>query len=141
MNWNSSSSVQLVISDLNEIAADAYRHRIKTRFKKGGNGVYDRSNGGVEYSLPKKFLRNTRARFEVTDVAADLVSVRAISLENHSCFVAATVNERGRLTNICFPSTTNLPQQAPAMKRVSDAPAALHSSKSTRSPALFFEEQ
>lgn len=141
MNWNSSSSVQLIISDLNEIAADAYRHRIRTRFKKGGNGAYDRSNGGVEYSLPKKLLRNTRARFEVMQVAADLISVRAISLENHSCFVAATVNERGRLTNICFPQTANLHQPIPAITRVPDAPAALHSSKTPRSPALFFEEQ
>ena len=141
MNWNSSSSVQLIISDLNEIAADAYRHRIRTRFKKGGNGVYDRSNGGVEYSLPKKFLRNTRARFEVIQVAADLVSLRAISLENHSCFVAATINERGRLTNICFPQSGPIQQQTPAIMRTPDAPAALHSSKTSRSPALFFEEQ
>ncbi|MEX1139275.1 MAG: hypothetical protein WEB33_00650 [Bacteroidota bacterium] len=140
MNWNSSSSVQLIVSDLNEIAADAYRHRIKPRLKKGGNGVYDRSNGGFEYSLPQKFFRNTRARFEVIQVTADLILLRAISVENHSCFITASVNERGRLTDICFPQTTSVPVALPAILRAPDATAIYHSPKTARSPALFFEE-
>jgi hypothetical protein len=140
MNWNSVRSVQIIISDLNEIAADAYRHRIRTRFKKGGNGVYDRSNGGFEYALPKKFSRNSRARFEVVAVSADLILLRAISLENPLCFVGAAINESGRLKDISFPGNS-LPQPAPTAVRSPDAPAVLHSPKAVRSPALFFEEQ
>ena len=141
MNWNSVTSVQIIISDLNEIAADAYRHRIRTHVKKGGHGAYDRSNGGFEYSLPKKFSRNSRARFEVAQVSADLISLRAISLENPSCFVAASINERGRLKDISFPESTQIPKPAPPVARIPDAPAVFHSPKAARSPALFFEEQ
>ncbi|MEX2115614.1 MAG: hypothetical protein WEB37_01905 [Bacteroidota bacterium] len=140
MNWNSVSSVQLIVSDLNDIAADAYRHRIRTRLKKGGNGVYDRSNGGFEYSLPKKFSRNSRARFEVTHVSAGLIQLRAISLENPSCFVTASVNERGMLKELSFPGTVKVAQPAPPIVRVPDAPAVFHSPKAVHSPAMVFEE-
>lgn len=140
MNWNSVNSVQIIISDLNEIAADAYRHRINNRFKKGGNGVYDRSNGGLEYALPKKFSRNCRARFEVIGVTPDTVLLRAISLENPSYFVSASINERGMLRDISFPGTHKPTPPISTVVRVPDAPAVLQSPKAARSPALFFEE-
>ncbi len=104
MNWQKSSSLQLVIFDLNDIAADAYRHRIRSRAKKGGNGVYDTSSGGFSYILPRRYELNHRARFEVTRVSADAVQVKATSLEDSSCFLTAIVDGRGQLTQIEFPA-------------------------------------
>ena len=109
MNWYSSSSLQLIINDLNEIAADAYRHRIRPRSKKGGNGVYDTSNGGFSYILPFRFSFNNRAHFELLKSGPDRLVLRASSLENQKCFVTAVVDLRGRLRNIRTPDETVLP--------------------------------
>jgi len=108
MNWHKSSSLQLVINDLNDIAADAYRHRIRPRAKKGGNGVYDASNGGFSYLLPRRYELNLRARFEVVRLSPDALLVKAMSLEDPSCFMKAIVDGRGQLTQIEFPVTTGL---------------------------------
>jgi len=105
MDWHKSSSLQLVINDLNEIAADAYRHRIRSRAKKGGNGVYDTSNGGFSFLLPRRHEQNQRARFEVVRISPDAVIVKAVSLEDPSCFMKAIVDGRGQLTKIEFPVT------------------------------------
>lgn len=103
MNWHCPSSLQLIINDLNDIAADAYRHRIRPRSKKGGNGVYDTSNGGFPYLLPRRHSFNNRAHFEVVKSEPDRIVLRATSLQDQNCFVTATVDLRGRLTNISTP--------------------------------------
>jgi hypothetical protein len=138
MNWKSSQSVQLIVSDLNEIAADAYRHRIRNRFKKGGNGAYDRSNGGMEYSLPKRLLRNMRARFEIVEVAAHTLSVRATSLEDPRCFINAVVDDRGRLTGLALPGSSPDPASP---RRSPDSSPVFHSHTAPRPAVVFFEEQ
>ncbi|HLA69742.1 MAG TPA: hypothetical protein VJN65_08560 [Bacteroidota bacterium] len=104
MDWHKSSSLQLVINDLNEIAADAYRHRIRTRAKKGGNGVYDTSNGGFVFLLPRRHDLNQRARFEVVKILPDAIVLKAVSLEDPACFLKAIVDGRGQLTHIEFPT-------------------------------------
>ncbi len=105
MNWLLSSSIQLVISDLNEIAADAYRYRIRPANKKGGSGVYDGSNGGRPYAIPEKFLSNRRAQFAITSVLADSIEIVAVSPDDRSCCVRAMIDRRGRLGEIHCPST------------------------------------
>ena len=109
MDWQNSSSLQLVLNDLNEIAADAYRHRIRTRAKKGGNGVYDASNGGFVYLLPRRFELNKRARFEVVRILPNAIVVKAVSLEGADCYMQAVVDGRGQLTNLEFPSSQARP--------------------------------
>lgn len=102
MDWHRSSSLQLVINDLNDIAADAYRHRIRPRSKKGGNGVYDATNGGFVYLLPSRCETNRRARFEITQISADAIAIKAVSVEDSTCTLCAVVDRRGRLTNLVF---------------------------------------
>ena len=109
MNWHRPSSLQLIINDLNEIAADAYRHRIRSRNKKGGNGAYDTSNGGFSYQLPSRFFINQRARFEILSSGPDFISLKAVSHDDPDCFVSAVVDHRGRLTNICVPGESRRP--------------------------------
>ena len=138
-NWNCASSVQLVISDLNEIAADAYRHRIRSTLKKGGNGGYDRSNGGFEYSLPKKLSVNLRARFEVTRVTANLLEVRAISVDDPACFVTAFVNGRGSLEEIMLPGRRIPPEERPVASGHRSTIQVHHPPAMNRA-VLFYEE-
>ncbi len=109
MDWQNSSSLQLVLNDLNEIAADAYRHRIRSRAKKGGNGVYDTSNGGFVYLLPRNFELNKRARFEIIRILPDALVVKAVSLEDADCYMQAVVDGRGQLTNLEFPLCQSRP--------------------------------
>ena len=109
MDWHNFSSLQLVVNDLNEIAADAYRHRIRPRAKKGGNGAYDTSNGGFVYLLPRHFELNKRARFEVVRILPNAIVVKAVSLEDPDCYMQAVVDGRGRLTNLEFPASQARP--------------------------------
>lgn len=142
MNWNSASSVQLVVRDLNEIAADAYRHRIRSRQKRGGNGVYDRSNGGQIYTLPSKFSINARARFEVTSVEADAVSLRAISHQDPACCISAVVDARGSLRSIMVPGTAPDPQgQTEDRKPIPQGNAFTQPQPAVRRALVFSEEQ
>ncbi|GJQ20011.1 MAG: hypothetical protein HBSIN02_03660 [Bacteroidia bacterium] len=138
MNWNSPSSVQLVVRDLNEIAADAYRHRIRSTMKKGGNGVYDRSKGGREYTLPPRYTLNTRARFELTTVHADFISLRAVSLTDPSCFISVIVDSRGSLCSLILPDReVRRDDRQPAQFG-----AAFHKPQSTvKQPLVFSDEQ
>lgn len=104
MNWLLSSSIQLVISDLNEIAADAYRHRIRPTNRRGGSGAYDGSNGGRPFALPPKYQNNPRAQFVLTHVSADTIEIQAVSLHDKSLSIHAVIDQRGRLQNIVHPA-------------------------------------
>ncbi|MEP0821360.1 MAG: hypothetical protein HRF44_00795 [Ignavibacterium sp.] len=138
MNWKSPSSVQLIVRDLNEIAADAYRHRIRSTMKKGGNGVYDRSKGGYEYSLPPKYTLNTRARFELTTVHADFISLRAVSLTDPLCFISVIVDSRGSLRSITLPGReVSQDDRQP----VQFGPAFHQPQSAVRRPLVFSDEQ
>lgn len=142
MNWNSASSVQLVIRDLNEIAADAYRHRIRPRQKRGGNGVYDRSNGGQNYTLPSKFSANVRACFEVISVEADAVFLRATAHEDPDCCITAVVNGRGRLCSIEVPGMApDRPVQTEDRKPIPQGNAFHQPQPAVRRALVFSEEQ
>lgn len=131
MDWHSFSSLQLVVNDLNEIAADAYRHRIRPRSKKGGNGVYDTSNGGFVYLLPRRYELNNRARFEIVRISPDALTLKAVSLEDPSCFLKVIIDGRGQLTQLEFPDCAGVspkpsqgdqrPQQQPLPVTVSVA--------------------
>jgi hypothetical protein len=117
MDWHNFSSLQLVVNDLNEIAADAYRHRIRPRAKKGGNGAYDTSNGGFVYLLPRRYEVNTRARFEIIQILPDAVVLKAVSLEDQECFLQAIIDGRGQLTQLEFPAIYGAPVKSPQVHR------------------------
>ena len=103
MNWFEPNSLQLIIADLNEIAADAYHHRIRPVSKKGGGGAYNASNGGFAYTLPKKFEVNRRARFAIQALSGDFILIQAVCITDLSLSITAMVDERGTLRNIAYP--------------------------------------
>jgi len=103
MNWHEPNSLQVIVADLNDIAADAYRHRIRPVSKKGGGGAYNGSKGGHSYSLPKKFEKNQRARFTIQALSSDFILVQATSLTDATLSVTAMIDERGGLRNIQYP--------------------------------------
>ena len=139
-NWNCTSSIQIVIRDLNEIAADAYRHRIRPTLKKGGNGVYDRSNGGFEYRLPEKLSVNRRARFEVVRLTANILEIRATSLDDSACFISAIVNSRGGLGEIMLPENGQS-WEAPRPREPQGHALQVYQTPAIGRAVLFFEEQ
>ena len=91
--------VQLIVNDLNDIAAEAYRHRIRPPQKRGGGGAYDRTKGGSAFSLTPRLSENRRASFQIVSLNADTISLKAV-VQSYQCAVLATVNERGQLTKI-----------------------------------------
>ncbi len=124
MNWFEPNSLQLVVADLNEIAADAYHHRIRPASKKGGGGAYNASKGGFAYTLPKKFEANRRAEFSIEALSTDFVLIQATCPGNGSLSITATVDERGMLKNIAYPGS------APKTSHAEDKPEKrLHRSK------------
>ena len=124
MNWFEPNSLQLIIADLNEIAADAYHHRIRPVSKKGGGGAYNANNGGLAYTLPKRFEANRRARFAIQALSADFILLRATSLNNASLTVTAMIDDRGKLRNILYPKkepppSSDFPNTPPAFPKQS----------------------
>lgn len=124
MNWFEPNSLQLIIADLNEIAADAYRHRIRPVSKKGGGGAYNATKGGPSYSLPKKFEKNQRARFAIQAISADVILLLATSIDNASLSVTAMIDDRGKLRNILYPKkepspSSDFPKSPPALSKQS----------------------
>ncbi|MBI4429296.1 MAG: hypothetical protein HY562_09280 [Ignavibacteriales bacterium] len=120
MNWFEPNSLQLIVSDLNAIAADAYHHRIRPVSKKGGGGAYNASYGGFAYAIPKKFEVNRRARFTIQALSADFILVKAVCLTDASLSIAAMVDERGTLRNITCPGKQ---AQEEALSEVERIPA------------------
>ena len=124
MNWFEPNSLQLIIADLNEIAADAYHHRIRPVSKKGGGGAYNAYNGGFAYTLPRKFEANRRARFAIQALSADFILLQATSLVNTSLSVTAMIDDRGKLRSILYPGkepppSSDFPKSPPALSKQS----------------------
>ncbi len=133
MNWQEPNSIQLIVADLNEIAADAYRHRIRPATKKGGGGAYNASKGGFAFTLPKKYEQNRRARFAIQALSADFILLQASSPLDALSTVSATVDDRGQLKDITYPGS------GPALSDMQSRPPAT-TRHSTRVTTKVFED-
>ena len=133
MNWQEPNSIQLIVADLNEIAADAYRHRIRPVTKKGGGGAYNGSKGGFAFILPKKYEQKRRARFAIQALSADFILLQASSPLDALSTVSATVDERGQLKDISYPGSE------PTSSDVQSRPPA-NTRHSTRTTTKVFED-
>ncbi|HWP82195.1 MAG TPA: hypothetical protein VNN76_06035 [Bacteroidota bacterium] len=101
MNFDSSPTIHLIIRHLNEIAADAYRHRIRPSGKHGGGGTYDGSSGKC-YHMPLRLESNRWATFSIVALSRDEITLKAEFLSDPACWISAVVDSRGRLGNITF---------------------------------------
>ena len=85
-----------IISDLNELAANAYQFRGKLRTMGGGQGDYS------TYTIPSMMGRNVNATYSVQSASVNSLSMLAVSAENPSNTVFVTIDSRGKLENWTF---------------------------------------
>lgn len=90
------SNRDAIINDLNNLAAQAYQHRIRPSSMGGGNGKYDASGGGTAFVIPSKMSSNENATF-VPTVAADAVTIVATSAQDASNKVTVVIDSNGKL--------------------------------------------
>ena len=91
-----------IINDLNNIAANAYQHRIRPSSMGGGNGAYDASKGGQAYSIPSKMASNENAAYNPTNVGADAIDFSAVSVSYPTAYITVTVDSNGKLTGWAY---------------------------------------
>ena len=98
----SSGSIQAnkdaIINDLNNLAANAYQHRIRPASMGGGAGVYDASLGGTAWAVPAKLDTTENAYYSATSVGAATVVLHAVSAVTAGNTVDATCGSDGKLT-------------------------------------------
>lgn len=91
------SNKDAIINDMNNLAANAYQHRIRPASMGGGAGVYDNSMGGLEWTIPAKLDTTENAYYTATSVGANNVVLLATSSQGYGT-VQATVGADGKLT-------------------------------------------
>lgn len=96
-----------ITNDLNNIAAEAYQHRIRPPSMGGGNMVFSNKNGGAAFTLPKKMQSNENATYSISTVNDDQVTIVATSSPNPSNTVTVTVYSDGKLSNWSYTNDFN----------------------------------
>jgi len=90
------SNRDAIINDLNNLAAQAYQHRIRPGSMAGGNGKYDNSGGGNAFVIPSKMSTNENATYTAA-VNADNIVITAKSAQDVSNTVVVTIDTNGKL--------------------------------------------
>jgi hypothetical protein len=85
-----------IISDLNELAANAYQFRGKLRTMGGGQGDYS------TYIIQSMMATNVNATYSVQSASVNSLSMLAVSVQNPSNTVFVTIDSRGKLENWTF---------------------------------------
>jgi hypothetical protein len=85
-----------IISDLNELAANAFQFRGKLRTMGGGQGDYS------TYTIPSMMATNVNATYSVQSASVNSLSILAVSAENPSNTVFVKIDSRGKLENWTF---------------------------------------
>ena len=91
------SNRDAIINDLNNLADQAYQHRIRPASMGGGNGAYNTSTGGTAFTIPSKMSSNENATYVPTIDDADNVTIVATSAQDASNTVTATIDSNGKL--------------------------------------------
>ncbi len=92
-----------IINDLNNIAAQAYQHKIRPASMGGGQQTFNGSGTppGEVFVLPPKMASNENATYSV-NAEAQQVTIVATSAQNASNTVTVTVMSDGKLTGWNF---------------------------------------
>lgn len=97
----SSGSVQsnkdAIVNDLNNLAANAYQHKIRPSSMGGGAGVYDNSKSGTAWSVPAKLDTTENGYYTASSVGANSVTLVATSASYTGATVTAVVDVNGKL--------------------------------------------
>lgn len=88
-----------IISDITNLAATAYQHRIRPASMGGGGGVYDASNGGTAFVIPTRLVTNENGIYTLDGaIGANLVTFRGTSRDNPADYVVGAYDGNGRLS-------------------------------------------
>ena len=93
------SNRDAIINDLNNLAAQAYQHKIRPASMGGGNGAYDGSTTtptATVFVIPSKMSANENASYAAT-VTATTVTVVATSTQDAANKVTAVIDADGKL--------------------------------------------
>jgi hypothetical protein len=99
------SNKDAIINDLNNLAANAYQHRIRPASMGGGGGAYDASLNGQAYTIPTKLLTNENASYVATVGGADAITFVATSVTYAGNTVTADLDATGKLSNFVYAGT------------------------------------
>lgn len=95
------SAKDAIINDMNNLAANAYQHRIRPASMGGGAGTYDGSlGGGQPYAIPAKLVTTENATYVLSNVEADAITFTGTHLDYGT--VEATVGIDGKLTGWAY---------------------------------------
>lgn len=84
-----------IISDITNLSANAYQHRIRPASMGGGGGVYDASLGGTLWTIPA-VLDTTENGFYSATVTDNLITFVGISVQGYGT-VTGAYDGTGRL--------------------------------------------
>jgi hypothetical protein len=87
-----------IISDINNLANNAYQYRIHPTSMGGGGYSYVGANGSA-YAIPSQLKSNENGIYSV-NVSAQQVIVSAISAQDPSNTITVTIDSNGRPTGI-----------------------------------------
>lgn len=91
------SNRDALISDLTNLAADAYQYFVRPTTMGGGGGAYDNSKGGHGYSIPPSLHSNENGSYQLVTVTATQITVTATSAQYTGDSVTGTYGNDGKL--------------------------------------------
>jgi hypothetical protein len=86
-----------LISDLTNLAADAYQHFVRPISMGGGGGVYNSSKGGNSYSIPPSLISNENGAYRLDAVNADDITFTAVSAPYTTDSITGKYGRDGKL--------------------------------------------
>jgi len=92
------SNKDAILSDLNNLGADAYQFKIRPASMGGGNGAYDNSAGGAAYSIKASGpwgTSNPNATYSITAQSATSVTFQGSSKTVTASTVTITFDANG----------------------------------------------
>ena len=93
------SNKDAILSDLNNLGADAYQFKIRPASMGGGNGAYDNSSGGAAYTIKTNGpwgSSNPNATYTITSQAATTITFQGASKTVTSSNVTITFDANGK---------------------------------------------
>lgn len=93
------SNRDAIVNDMNNIAANAYQHKIRPCSMGGGGGKFDGSDctPSQPYTIPTKYAQNENGTYQAAVTATD-VTITATSSQGYGT-VTAVVDSTGKLSN------------------------------------------
>jgi len=95
------SNKDAILSDLNNLGADAYQYKIRPVAMGGGGGVYSASQGGAGYSVKSSGpwgTTNPNATYSATSVTDSTVTFQGASKTVSNSAVTITFGANGQAT-------------------------------------------